>query len=200
MRRCPNCGLEIADPRTTVCPRCSQSLADYPGQPAAGPFGWPAPPSQQSGMDPNTQPGNSGFGAYGPYGAPPSRPLPGQPDASSPGGWAPPPPGYGPPSYGYPPYGQAAPPSLPLPPGQGYPPGYPPGYSPMPASTGPAKSHTTADRRAGGGARAGGRKRGAVPGAWQRARWHCQFARSRDSNPIPIADTLAHARRGHDLH
>ncbi|MGZ3673026.1 MAG: hypothetical protein ACXVCO_01835 [Ktedonobacterales bacterium] len=138
---CPNCGLQITDPRLPSCPRCGQPLhasapdqqpqsgmPTYPGygaQPATPPTSYGVPPSAPSGFGDQAPYPGAGYGqpSYGqpPYGQPagPSTPMYGQPAGPST------------PMYGE--YGQPAGPSTPYY-GQGMPGGYPPpqpGY-PMP--------------------------------------------------------------------
>ena len=107
---CPNCGLQIADPRLPNCPRCGQPLHA-------------SAPEQQS------QPGASAYPSYPGYGPQPMTPAP--PNYGAPPSAPPsygdqtqtpyPPAGYGQqpaggqPGYpGYPGYGQPAAPSAPF--------------------------------------------------------------------------------------
>lgn len=130
---CPNCGLQITDPRLPNCPRCGQPLyasapapdqqpqgqggmSPYPGygaQPTMPPPSYGAPPTTPSTHGDQAQtpyPGAS-------YGQPPTSPpaYGGDPYAGQqPAGAQPGYPTYGQPSYGQPPYGQPAAPSTPM--------------------------------------------------------------------------------------
>ena len=148
---CPNCGLQITDPRLPNCPRCGQALhTPVPDQqPQAGTPTYPGYGAPGFGAQPTTPSSASSFGEQAPYpGAgysqPPAAPpaYGGEPYASqqSSGGQ----PGY--PAYGQPAapstpyYGQPAAPSTPYY-GQGMPGGYPmpqqPGYpAPQPPRRG----------------------------------------------------------------
>lgn len=140
---CPNCGLQIADPRMPNCPRCGQPLySPTPGQQAQG--GTPTYPGY--GAQPSTPPASysaspttpAGYGdqtpypgaSYGqpPYGQPaaPSTPMYGQPAAPS-----------------TPMYGQPAAPSTPYY-GQGVPGGYPPPQPGYPAPQPPKRGRNLA--------------------------------------------------------
>lgn len=135
---CPNCGLQITDPRLPSCPRCGQPLrAPMPDQqPQAGTPTYPGYGAPGFGAQPTTPPAASSFGDQTPYpgagyGQPPAAPpaYGGDPYAGQPPAGA---------QSGYPAYGQPAAPSTPFygqGMGQGMPGGYPmpqqPGY-PMP--------------------------------------------------------------------
>lgn len=126
---CPNCGIQITDPRLPNCPRCGQPLhasmpeqqsqagaPTYPGygaQPTMPPASYAAPPTMPSSFGDQTPYPGSG------YGQPPTTPpmYGGEPYAGQqPAGYPP----YGQPPYGQPSYGQGMPGGYPPPP-----PGYP---------------------------------------------------------------------------